>query len=105
MEQIAMCRKILTRTYILQGGASLHSIKNNDVNNQIEWLKAHNVPVFNQWIRQDGKEKKVNTFAKMPLVEYSVRCGATWDYKNSYWNIWRAKMQKLSLKRNAHPMR
>ena len=55
---------------------------NCKANNQgIEWLKAHNVPVFNQWIRRTEKKVNESTFAKMPLVEYSVRCGAAQDYK------------------------
>lgn len=63
-------------------GCLITQYQNNDVNNQgIEWLKAHDTPVFNQRIRRTEKKVNESTFAKMPLVEYSVRCGAAQDYK------------------------
>lgn len=37
--------------------------------------------VFNTKIRNTENKPKESTFAKIPLVEYSVRCGASQDYK------------------------
>lgn len=63
-------------------GCLITQYQNNDVNNQgIEWLAAHKIPLFNQRIRRTEKKVNESTFAKMPLVEYSVRCGAAQDYK------------------------
>lgn len=63
-------------------GCLITQYQNNDVNNQgIEWLKAHDIPIFKQQIRRTEKKVSESTFAKMPLVEYSVRCGAAQDYK------------------------
>jgi chromosome partitioning protein len=63
-------------------GCLITQYQNNDVNNQgIEWLKDHKVPLFRQWIRRTERKVNESTFAKMPLVEYSARCGAAYDYK------------------------
>lgn len=63
-------------------GCLITQYQNNEVNNQgIEWLKSHNMPIFKQQIRRTEKKVSESTFAKMPLVEYSVRCGAAQDYK------------------------
>lgn len=81
MEQIAQVQEDFNENLHF-AGCVITQYQNNDVNNQgIEWLKAHNVPVFNQWIRRTEKKVNESTFAKMPLVEYSVRCGAAQDYK------------------------
>ena len=37
--------------------------------------------MYAQRIRRTEKKVSESTFAKMPLVEYSVRCGAAQDYK------------------------
>ena len=63
-------------------GCLITQYQNNDVNNQgIEWLSDRHIPVFIQKIRRTDKKVSESTFAKMPLVEYSVRCGAAQDYK------------------------
>ena len=63
-------------------GCVITQYQNNEVNNQgMEWLKGHGLPVFNQYIRRTEKKVNESTFAQMPIVEYSVRCGAAQDYK------------------------
>ena len=63
-------------------GCLITQYQNNDVNNQgIELLSSRKVPLFGQKIRRTEKKVSESTFAKMPLVEYSVRCGAAQDYK------------------------
>lgn len=55
---------------------------NNDVNNQGElWLKNQCMyPVFDTHIRRTEKIDE-STFAKLPINEYSKRCGAAKDYR------------------------
>lgn len=63
-------------------GCLITQYQNNDVNNQgIELLSSRKIPLFGQKIRRTEKKVSESTFAKMPLVEYSVRCGAAQDYK------------------------
>lgn len=81
LEQIAQVQEDFNENLHF-AGCIITQYQNNDVNNQgIEWLKAQGVPVFNQRIRRTEKKVNESTFAKMPLVEYSVRCGAAQDYK------------------------
>lgn len=63
-------------------GCLITQYQNNDVTNQgIEVLKNRGVPVFKQHIRRTERKLNESTFAKMPIVEYCVRCGAAQDYK------------------------
>lgn len=63
-------------------GCLVTQYQNNDVNNQgITQLLDRKVLLFSQKIRRTEKKVSESTFAKMPLVEYSVRCGAAQDYK------------------------
>ena len=45
-----------------------------------EYLKTLEYPMFNTHIRRTPKVKP-STFARVPIVEYSPRCGASTDYK------------------------
>lgn len=45
-----------------------------------EFLKSIEYPVFNTHIRKTPKMKP-STFARLPIILYSPRCGATADYK------------------------
>lgn len=45
-----------------------------------EYLKALNYPVFKTHIRRTAKMKP-STFAREPIILYSYRCGASYDYK------------------------
>lgn len=63
-------------------GCLVTQYQNNDVNNQgIQFLEALGAKVFKQRIRRTEKKVNESTIAKIPLVEYSVRCGAAQDYK------------------------
>lgn len=63
-------------------GCLVTQYQNNDVNNlNIEKLQARGLPMYAQKIRRTEKKVSESTFAKVPLVEYSVRCGAAQDYK------------------------
>lgn len=81
LEQMAQVREDFNENLNF-AGCLITQYQNNEVNNQgIEWLKAHDIPIFKQQIRRTEKKVSESTFAKMPVVEYSVRCGAAQDYK------------------------
>ena len=40
-----------------------------------------NYPVFETKIRRTNAKVQESTFAKIPLIEYSKRCGASIDYR------------------------
>jgi chromosome partitioning protein len=64
-------------------GCLITQYQRNDVNMQgIEALRSvGKVPVYNQYIRRTENKVSESTFAKMPVAEYSSRCGASQDYK------------------------
>ena len=77
LAQIAQVQEDFNESLCL-AGCLVTQYQNNDINNQgIEYLKNQGMRVFTQ------TEKKVSesTIAGTPLVEYSVRCGASQDYK------------------------
>lgn len=81
LEQIAQVQEDFNETLNF-AGCLVTQYKNNDVNNlNIEKLQARGLPMYAQRIRRTEKKVSESTFAKMPLVEYSVRCGAAQDYK------------------------
>ena len=67
-----------------------------DVQNQGAAVLEERYKVFKQRIRQTENKPKESTFAKIPLVEYSVRCGASQDYKKFVAEY--LKMLKIFLK-------
>lgn len=81
LEQISQIQEDFN-SKLFFAGCLITQYQNNDVNNQgVKWLSDQRVPTFKQWIRRTEKKVNESTFAKMPLVEYSVRCGAAQDYK------------------------
>lgn len=81
LDQIAQVQEDFNENLFF-AGCLITQYQNNEVNNQgIEQLSKQRVPLFNQWIRRTEKKVSESTFAKKPLVEYSVRCGAAQDYK------------------------
>lgn len=63
-------------------GCLITQYQKNELNLQgIELLKKRGIPVFEQYIRRTEKKVHESTFAKMPVMEYSVRCGASQDYR------------------------
>ncbi|MBO5094839.1 MAG: ParA family protein [Lachnospiraceae bacterium] len=81
LEQIAQVQEDFNETLNFSG-CLVTQYQNNDVNNQnIEKLQARGLPIYAQKIRRTEKKVSESTFAKIPLVEYSVRCGAAQDYK------------------------
>lgn len=79
-EQIDNTREDLNPKLYLKG-CFVTCYQNNEVNRQgEEWLKEHkDYPLFDTHIRRTEKVDE-STFATMPIMEYSRRCGATRDY-------------------------
>lgn len=63
-------------------GVLITMFNKNDVNSSgEEWVRQQNdYPVFETKIRRTEKVDE-STFFEKPVIEYSVRCGATRDYK------------------------
>lgn len=79
-EQIDNTREDLNPQLCLKG-CLITSYQKNEVNKQgEEWLiNQTEYPVFNTHIRRTEKIDE-STFASMPILEYSKRCGAAKDY-------------------------
>ena len=55
----------------------------DDVNMQaMKTLRESGLPVFDTVIRLTNSRPREAVFAKKPLLEYSIRCGASQDYKH-----------------------
>ena len=80
LEQIQQVKEDFNPHLQFAGCLVTHYI-NDDVTNQgIEVLKKK-YETFNQTIRMTQHKPRESTFAALPLIEYSPRCGATIDYK------------------------
>lgn len=79
-EQIGNTQEELNPALRLRG-CLVTSYQRNDVNAQgEEWLRAQkDFPVFHTHIRRTAKVDE-STFAALPIVTYSRRCGAAADY-------------------------
>lgn len=56
--------------------------QNNEVTNQgIKYMQQAGENLFNTHIRRTNKKVHESTFAAVPVVKYSPRCGASQDYK------------------------
>jgi chromosome partitioning protein len=78
--QIENIREDLNPCLILRG-CFVTFFQKNEVNRQgAEWLRAQGAyPVFNTHIRRTEKVDE-STFANLPILEHSRRCGAARDY-------------------------
>lgn len=79
-EQIGNTQEELNPALCLRG-CLVTSYQRNDVNAQgEEWLRMQkDFPVFKTHIRRTEKVDE-STFAAVPIIEYSPRCGASADY-------------------------
>lgn len=81
MEQIQNCVDDFNSRLRIAGCLCTY-YQNNEVNKQsLELLRNMGVPVFNTVIRQTNGKPKEAIYARVPLMEYSIRCGAAQDYK------------------------
>ena len=81
LEQVAAVREDFNPELNFAGCLVTKYKSREDVQAQgVEVLQSR-CKVFNTKIRNTENKPKESTFAKIPLVEYSVRCGASQDYK------------------------
>lgn len=81
LEQVAAVREDFNPQLNFTGCLVTKYKSREDVQAQgVEVLQSR-CKVFNTKIRHTENKPKESTFAKIPLVEYSVRCGASQDYK------------------------
>ena len=81
LEQIAAVKEDFNPALSFRGCLITKYRQREEVQAQgAEVLKEH-CNVFSTKIRRTEDKPKESTFAKIPLVEYSVRCGASQDYK------------------------
>lgn len=90
-EQIENTKEDLNPNLVFRGCFITQYVK-NDVNLQgEEWLGSQvEYPMFKTHIRRTEKVDE-STFAKLPIIEYSKRCGASKDYLQlveEYLKVW-----------------
>lgn len=68
---------------INMAGCLITNFQRNEVNRQGNDLLKQRTPIhiFKQTIRRTDRFVQESTFAHIPVVEYSVRCGASQDYR------------------------
>lgn len=81
-EQIEQIRENFNENIRL-AGCLITQYQRNDVNEQGNDILNQKMPypVFKQTIRRTDRFVQESTFAHIPVVEYSVRCGCSQDYK------------------------
>ena len=81
MEQMAAVREDFNPQLNFCGCLITKYKNREDVQTQGAEVLQSRSKTFNTKIRRTEGKPKESTFAKVPLVEYSVRCGASQDYK------------------------
>lgn len=81
LEQIAAVKEDFNPGINFRGCLITKYRQREDVQAQGAEILKERCNVFDTKIRRTENKPKESTFAKMPLVEYSARCGASQDYK------------------------
>ena len=81
LEQIAAVKEDFNPTLSFRGCLITKYRQREEVQAQGAEVLKERCNVFSTKIRRTEDKPKESTFAKIPLVEYSVRCGASQDYK------------------------
>lgn len=79
-EQIEQVKEDFNPTLTLTG-CIITQYKKSDVQQQGAEILDSGYPIFESKIRRTENKVNESTFAGKPVVEYSVRCGASQDYK------------------------
>ncbi len=79
-EQIEQVKEDFNPTLTLTG-CIITQYKKSDVQQQGAEILDSDYPIFESKIRRTENKVNESTFAGKPVVEYSVRCGASQDYK------------------------
>lgn len=81
LEQIAAVKEDFNPALSFRGCLITKYRQREEVQVQGAEILKERCNVFSTKIRRTEDKPKESTFAKIPLVEYSVRCGASQDYK------------------------
>ena len=81
LEQIAAVKEDFNPALSFKGCLITKYRQREEVQAQGAEVLKERCNVFSTKIRRTEDKPKESTFAKIPLVEYSVRCGASQDYK------------------------
>lgn len=81
LEQIAAVKEDFNPAISFRGCLITKYRQREEVQAQGAEVLKERCNVFSTKIRRTEDKPKESTFAKIPLVEYSVRCGASQDYK------------------------
>lgn len=81
LEQIAAVKEDFNPALSFRGCLITKYRQREEVQAQGTEVLKERCNVFSTKIRRTEDKPKESTFAKIPLVEYSVRCGASQDYK------------------------
>lgn len=81
LEQIAAVKEDFNPAISFRGCLITKYRQREEVQAQGAEILKERCNVFSTKIRRTEDKPKESTFAKIPLVEYSVRCGASQDYK------------------------
>ena len=81
LEQIAAVKEDFNPALSFRGCLITKYRQREEVQAQGAEVLKERCNVFSTKIRRTEDKPKESTFAKIPLVEYSVRCGASHDYK------------------------
>ena len=81
LEQIAAVKEDFNPALSFRGCLITKYRQREEVQAQGAEVLKERCDVFSTKIRRTEDKPKESTFAKIPLVEYSVRCGASQDYK------------------------
>lgn len=81
LEQIAAVKEDFNPALSFRGCLITKYRQREEVQAQGAEVLKERCNVFSTKIRRTEDKPKESTFAKIPLVEYSVRCGASQDYK------------------------
>lgn len=82
LEQVAAVKEDLNPQLNFAGCLVTKYKNREDVQAQGAEILQSRYKVFDTKIRYTENKPKESTFAKIPLVEHSVRCGASQDYKH-----------------------
>lgn len=80
MEQIGQVKEDFNPDLVFRG-CLVTQYRKSEVQEQGAGILEHGYPIFETLIRRTENKVSESTFAGKPVAEYSVRCGASQDYK------------------------
>lgn len=80
LEQIEIIKECFNNSLHIGGCLITAYHKRNNIDNYIFELQEKGIPVFRSYIKRTERKLIESTFKKMPITEFSPRCGATKSY-------------------------